>query len=290
MAYLIAVSIIWGFSFIIIKGWLVSLDSGFVAFVRLLLSFLVFAPFIRKAGLRFSECLQLASIGGVQFGIMYVAYIAAYQYLPAHTIVLMTTTTPLFVTIFNGMYERRLNKAFLLAAVMAVAGGMVIRYPDQPLSASLYGVVLIQLSNAAFAFGQITYKRWMFFKSDLRDKNVFGFMYAGAVVVAGLFSLASTDYSQLAVSRIQWIFLLYLGIIASGICFFLWNFGARKVNDGVLAVMNNLKIPVGVVLSLLILREATDYLRLVIGCLLLASALWVNRKIREHESYFTKKE
>ena len=210
---------------------------------------------------------------------MYVTYIAAYQYLPAHTIVLMTTTTPLFITVFNGIYGKKLHKAFLLAALLAVAGGAVIRYPVQSLSLSLYGVVLIQISNAAFAFGQIAYKRWMVSNPALRDKNVFGFMYAGAVVVAGLFTLASTNYNQLAVSPVQWLFLMYLGIVASGVCFFLWNFGARKVNDGVLAVMNNLKIPIGVILSLLILKEVTDYTRLVIGCLLLAAALWVNKKL-----------
>ncbi len=280
MPYLLVVSFIWGFSFIIIKGWLVSLDSSFVSFVRLLLSLLVFAPFLRTAGIRLKDGLQLAFIGGVQFGIMYVAYIAAYQYLPAHTIVLMTTTTPLFITIFNGIYGKKLHKTFLIAALLAVAGGAVIRYPDQSLSISLYGVVLVQLSNAAFAYGQIAYKKWMAANPGLRDKNIFGFMYAGAVVVAGLFALASTDYSQLAVSPVQWLFLMYLGIIASGVCFFLWNFGARKVNDGVLAVMNNLKIPIGVILSLLILREAADYGRLVAGCLLLASALWVNNRLR----------
>lgn len=279
MPYLIAVSFIWGFSFIIIKGWLVSLDSSFVSFVRLLMSLLVFAPLIRTAGIRLKESLQLAFIGSVQFGIMYVAYITAYQYLPAHTIVLMTTTTPLFITVFNGIYGKKLHKVFLLAAVLAVAGGGVIRYPDQSLSLSLYGVVLIQISNAAFAYGQIAYKRWMVSKPALRDKNVFGLMYVGAVVVAGLFTLASTDYNQLAVSPVQWLFLMYLGIIASGVCFFLWNFGARKVNDGVLAVMNNLKIPIGVILSLLILRETTDYTRLLVGCLLLTSALWVNKKL-----------
>jgi carboxylate/amino acid/amine transporter len=280
MPYLILVSFIWGFSFVIIKGSLVSLDSNFVSLVRLLLSLLVFVPFVRLGGIRIGEGMHLALIGAVQFGIMYVAYIAAYQYLPAHTIVLMTTTTPIFVTLFNGIYGRRLHKTFLLAALLAVAGGAVIYYPDQSLSISLYGVILVQLSNAAFAFGQIAYKKWMISKPGMRDKNVFGVMYAGAVVVAGLFSLAATDYSLLAVEPVQWLFLVYLGVVASGICFFFWNFGARKVNDGVLAVMNNLKIPVGVVLSLLILREETDYGRLIAGCLLLASALFVNRRLR----------
>jgi carboxylate/amino acid/amine transporter len=281
MLYLIVVSFLWGFSFVIIKGSLVSLDSNFVSFARLLLSFIVFIPFMRLEGIRIRLAIQLAFIGSVQFGFMYVAYIAAYQYLPAHTIVLMTTTTPLFITLFGAMYERKLQKVFLLAALLAVAGGAVIRYPGQPLSTSIYGIMLVQISNAAFAFGQIAYKRLMHSKPDLRDKNVFGFMYAGAVAVAGLFSFVTTDYSKLTVHSHQWFFLLYLGIVASGVCFFLWNFGARKVNEGALAVMNNMKIPIGVVLSLLILREATDYGRLIMGCLLLASALWANRRIRK---------
>ena len=281
MLYLIVVSFLWGFSFVIIKGSLVSLDSNFVSFARLLLSFIVFLPFMRLSGIRFKTGIQLAFIGGVQFGFMYVAYIAAYQYLPAHMIVLLTTTTPLFITIFGAVAERRIHRAFLLAALLAVAGGAVIQYPDQALSSSLYGIALIQISNAAFAFGQIAYRRLMNSKPDLRDRNVFGLLYAGAVVVAGLFSFIATDYGRLAVQPRQWLFLVYLGIVASGVCFFLWNFGARKVNEGALAVMNNMKIPIGVVLSLLILREATDYVRLIMGCLLLASALWINRRIRK---------
>ena len=281
MLYLIIVSFLWGFSFVIIKGSLVSLDSNFVSFARLLLSFIVFLPFMRLSGIRFKTGIQLAFIGGVQFGFMYVAYIAAYQYLPAHMIVLLTTTTPLFITIFGAVAERRIHRAFLLAALLAVAGGAVIQYPDQALSSSLYGIALIQISNAAFAFGQIAYRRLMNSKPDLRDRNVFGLLYAGAVVVAGLFSFIATDYGRIAVQPRQWLFLVYLGIVASGVCFFLWNFGARKVNEGALAVMNNMKIPIGVVLSLLILREATDYVRLIMGCLLLASALWINRRIRK---------
>ena len=42
--------------------------------------------------------------------------------------------------------------------------------------------------------------------------------------------------------------------------------------------MNNLKIPIGVIASLLILRETTDYRRLLVGCGLFAAALWVNSR------------
>jgi drug/metabolite transporter (DMT)-like permease len=278
MPYLVAVSFVWGFSFILIKGSLVSLDPNFVSFARLLLSFLVFVPFVRPAGIRFRDRLILMLIGGVQFGFMYVAYVASYQYLPAHTIALMTTTTPLFITIFNSAYDRRMHKAFLLAASLAVAGGAVLVYPDRSLTAGVYGMVLVQISNAVFAFGQIAYKKFMAARPGLEDRHVFGFMVAGAVLIAAAFSAVTTDYSRLSVLPHQWLSLLYLGIVASGICFFLWNLGARKVHTGALAVMNNLKIPVGVLASLLILKEDADYNRLIAGCLLFASALWVNSR------------
>jgi drug/metabolite transporter (DMT)-like permease len=278
MAYLIIVSFIWGFSFVIIKSTLVSLDSNFVSFVRMLLSFVFFLPFIRPAGIRLSDKLQLMLIGGVQFGLMYIAYVASYQYIPAHAIALLTTTTPLFVTIFSDLYNKKIHRVFLLSALLAVAGGAVIKLPEQPLSASLYGIVLLQISNAAFAFGQIAYRRLMDSCGIVQDQRIFGFMYGGGILVTGIFSLAATDFHRFSVHPQQWAALLYLGIIASGLCFFLWNLGARKVNEGMLAVMNNLKIPVGVIASLTILGESTDYLRLLIGCGLFAAALWINRK------------
>jgi drug/metabolite transporter (DMT)-like permease len=276
MLYLLIVSILWGFSFVLIKGTLVSLDSNLVSFVRMLLSFAVFIPFVRLTDVRISHKLQLMFIGGVQFGLMYVAYVASYQYLPAHVIVVLTTTTPLFVTIFNDLYARKIHGTFFLAASLAVAGGVVIEFPDQALTANLRGIVLLQLSNAAFAFGQIAYKKFMDSQEILKDKHIFVLTYGGAVIVTGLFATATVDYHSLSVEPLQWLVLIYLGVIASGLCFFLWNLGARRVNEGMLAVMNNLKIPIGVVASLVILKESTDYLRLIMGCCLLAVALWIN--------------
>jgi drug/metabolite transporter (DMT)-like permease len=279
MLYLLIVSIVWGFSFVLIKGTLVSLDSNFVSFARLLLSFVVFMPLIRPAETPLSDRVRLMMIGGVQFGLMYVAYVAAYQYLPAHVIALMTTTTPLFVTAFGDIYARKFNKGFFTAALLAVTGGAIIELPDQSLFANLYGIALIQISNAAFAFGQIAYKRLADSRRILQDRSVFGFTYAGAAIVAGSFSLFTTDFHNLSVHIHQWMVLLYLGFIASGLCFFLWNLGARRVNEGTLAVMNNLKIPIGVVTGLVILKEHADYARLLVGCALITAALYVNKRM-----------
>jgi drug/metabolite transporter (DMT)-like permease len=243
VTYLLLVSFVWAFSFPLIKGYLTGLDPNFVSFARMLLSLLVFLPFLRLRGIEKPMALKLAFTGAVQFGLMYIAYIKSFQFLPAHTIVLLTTTTPLFVTLFNDLHSRKFNVLFFIAASMAFLGGAVIKYPDQPLRASLMGIVLVQISNIAFAFGQLYYKQLSAKSSSWNDRSVFGFLYLGAVLLTALFSVFTTRVSQIQVSAPQVLVLVYLGIIASGICFFLWNKGARFVNEGMLAIINNLKIP-----------------------------------------------
>lgn len=72
--------------------------------------------------------------------------------------------------------------------------------------------------------------------------------------------------------------LAYLGVVASGLCFFLWNRGAQLVAAGQLAVMNNLKIPLGVAVSLFVFREPANFWTLLVGALLIGVALLPVRK------------
>ncbi len=284
MPYLVIVSLIWGFSFVIIKGSLTSLDSNFVSFARLLLSLIIFIPFLRPHRIGLRDKLQLMSIGGVQFGLMYLAYIASFQYLPAHVVALLTTTTPIFVSIFTGLYARKVREITLFVALLAFAGSALLQFPDQPLMANVRGIVLVQFSNAAFAFGQIAYRKWMSSKPGLQDKNIFGFLYAGSVVVTGVFLLFSTKFDRISVQTHQWLALIYLGVIASGIGFFLWNLGSRKVNEGLLAIMNNMKIPAAVLASLVILGERAAWPRLLAGCVMIAAALYLNEHFSNRQS------
>ncbi len=284
MGYLVFVSLLWSFSFPLIKGVLSGVDAAWISLIRLGLSLLVFIPFVRLRATGVGDAVALAAVGGVQFGVMYVLYIGSYAYLPAHMVVLLTTTTPLFVTLVNDGFERRLHGGFLVCALLAVAGGIVIRYPEQPLGANLRGVLLLQGSNLAFAFGQVMYKRIAARRSSWRDTDVFGYLYLGAAAVAGIWvlvrTLGGTQPPNLTLA--QFGVLVYLGIVASGVGFFLWNAGGRRVNEGVLAIMNNVKIPLGVVASLLLLREQTDYVRLLAGAALIGAALFVNRRVSEH--------
>ncbi|MSU70798.1 MAG: EamA family transporter [Opitutus sp.] len=276
MPFLIVVSLLWAFSFGLTKGKLAGLDATFISTVRLGLALAVFLPFLRTRGLTVRTACILAAIGAVQFGLMYLAFNESYRYLQAYEVVLFTITTPVFVTLFADALDQRLHRTALAAALLAVLGAavMVVKSPD--VRVTLTGLGLVQLSNGAFAVGQVLYRRLRARQPDLRDREVFGLLYAGAFAIALGAMLLRSGGMTLTRDPVQLGTLVYLGVIASGLGFFLWNVGATRVNAGTLAVMNNAKVPLGVACSLLFFGErASNPWLLLVSFALMAGAVWL---------------
>jgi len=276
MLYLVITSLVWAFSFGLIKGSLTGLPPSAVALIRLAVALAVFAPLLRLRALRVSDAWKLLLTGAVQYGLMYVAYIHAFAYLKAYEVALFTVFTPIYVTVINDLFERRINPAALAAVALAVAGGVVIEFRQLSSPELLRGFLLMQGANLCFAFGQIFYRRTMAnLPGKQTDLQVFGLLYLGAALTAAL-AAAGTPLAALDINIKQAGILLYLGMMASGLGFFLWNIGARRVSSGTLAVFNNLKIPLGILVSVLFFGETADWPRLLGGGGLMIFALGVN--------------
>lgn len=269
MHYLALASLLWAFSFGLIGRYLVGLDSQSVAFVRLLISLAIFAPFLRLRGVRWHQAVRLMLIGAVQYGLMYAVYIRAYQSLAGHEVALFTIMTPLFVTLLDGWRRGRFRVGYFVAAVLGIVGVAVLFSVKRIGEGMLPGIVLIQISNLCFASGQVEYKLMMEREPKLAGGNGmrhFGLLYLGAVLVTGLFA-ATSGLAVFRPSPVQWWVLLYLGAVPSAVAFFFWNLGARKVNPGVLGVFNNMKIPLGVLVALFVFGEQPNGWRLTVSIL-----------------------
>ena len=281
MRYLILVSIIWAFSFGLIKTYLTGLDPFVVSGLRLAVALLVFIPFFRFKHLSADLFWKLFLIGAVQFGLMYGAYIYTYQFMEAHKIALFTVTTPLLVTLVDDLLEKRFQKHYFLCAALAVVGALVIYYKTIDLSDTLVGICLLQLSNLCFAVGQVFYRRIILQKPHLKSRDHFGVLYLGGLIATAILVLLGTDLSSVSISMKQFQVILFLGALASGLGFFLWNYGATKTNAGSLAVMNNLKIPLAVTVSLLFFESVSGeaLVRLLIGGAIILGAVYLNERI-----------
>lgn len=276
MIWLLTVSLIWAFSFGIIKDNLAGLNPSLVAFLRLFLSFLVFLPFLKVRRIPPDAKLKLAVTGAIQYGIMYVSYISAYKYLLSYEVALLTIFTPLYVTAFGDFFRKKFSLKFFITASISVIGAGIVLYKELSPENLLLGFLLMQVSNLSFAFGQIYYKKIMSGLKDLKDAEVFSFLYLGGFVTALLFVLPGFEKSYLQLNTNQILSIVYLGIVASGIGFFLWNYGARKVNDGTLGIFNNIKIPLAIAVSLLFFGEQANLLRLTLGLIVITAAIILN--------------
>jgi len=274
MLYLIFVSLVWAFSPGLIKDRLTGLDSSFVTSVRLGLALLMFLPFVRVRWLSFRTSSLLLLLGAVQFGAMYLAYNESFKHLASHEVALFTLTTPIFVTLISDALDRKFHRRSLAAALLAVAGTAVVVFQGKDLKPTLFGLALVQLSNLAFAVGQVGYKKFREKNGAVQDREVFAVLYAGGALLAMAVMLAREGIPS-NVSAPQVMTLVYLGIIASGLGFFFWNVGATRVSAGELAVMNNAKIPLMVAVSLLLFGEHADITRLGISLVLLILAVWL---------------
>ena len=283
MSYLIIVSVIWAFSFGLIKTYLIGnlegIDPTFVAWARLTIALPVFLPFLRLKRLDRRLAGRLIMIGAVQYGLMYITYLQAYRYLDAYQVALFTIFTPIYVTLIHDLRKQRFRPIHLAAAALAVAGAAVIRYRGIALSGALTGFIFMQISNLCFAFGQVEYKRLRPAFSDRSDRSVYALLYLGAAAITALATTLTGGWSSFRFLNPEAAgTLLYLGVLASGLCFFWWNKGAVRTNAGSLAVFNNLKIPLAVAVSLLIFGERADLPSLFLGGGIMLAAIWLSRK------------
>ena len=279
MYFLLLASLIWSVSFGLFGNVLAGLPPAGLAMIRLAVAAVIFLPFVRLPSLRVSAA--LLGIGALQFGAMSLAYIYSFRYLKSYEVALFTVMTPVYVAVVSDCFQRRFRGINLCAALVAVVGAGVILWQGGTPGVSLTGFLLVECANICFALGQILYRE-VFARSvrPLTDRQSFFWLYLGGFAALLPLGLGEVGFVA-AMTPEQWLALAYLAVIVSGLSYFLWNSGARKVSAGTLAVMNNLKIPLGVLASLLIFREHINLAGFAAGMVLMAVALWLPRLQKE---------
>ena len=275
MPYLIGITCLWAFSFSLIGVYLAGqVDSYFAVLTRVVLAALVFLPMLRR--IPFALAAKLMALGAIQLGLMYVFYYRSFLLLSVPEVLIFTILTPVYVTLIHDLMQGRFSYRYLVSAILAVIGAAIIRYNGIG-SQVLVGFFVVQGANICFAMGQVGYKIVMERNPlDVPQRAVFGYFYLGALGVATLAWFLFGNADKLPTTGLQWGILVYLGVIASGLGYFLWNKGATLVDAGTLAIMNNALVPAGLIVNLLIWNRDANLLRLSVGGAVLLLSLFVH--------------
>ncbi|PWK53802.1 DMT family transporter [Pleionea mediterranea] len=265
MHWLILVTFLWAFSFSLIGVYLSGEVDGYIAvFSRMILATVVFIPFLKPRSLQSKNALKLMAIGAIQIGLMYLFLYHSFLYLSVAEVLLFTIFTPIYVTLIDDLvFHRRFTLHWLLAAILSVIGAAIIRYHSVS-EHFLIGFLLIQSANLCFAFGQVAYKR-LAIGDFQQQRQHFIFFFIGASILTLIAALLFADVNKLPDTATEIGVLLWLGLIASGAGYFLWNYGTKQVNTGQLATMNNALIPAGLLVNLFIWGSDINIMALLAG-------------------------
>ena len=280
MRLLSLVTLIWAFSFSLIGVYLAGkLDSYFAVLVRVALASLVFVP-LTDFGLAWRYQWRIMAIGAIQIGLMYLFFYRSFLYLSVPEVLLFTIFTPLYVTLLYDLLDRRFNPLYLLTAALAVAGAWVIK-SAQINPGFVTGFLLVQGANLAFALGQVLYKKLLEDPNlrQVKQSRIFGYFHFGALAVSLVLFVLFGDTTRITPTPTQWAVLLWLGLVASGLGYYLWNRGATQVDSGILAIMNNAVIPLGLIVNLLIWGRSIDLTAFLLGGGLILGALVLHHRI-----------
>lgn len=280
MPLLLLVTAVWAFSFSLIGVYLSGqVDAWFSVWIRIALATLVFLPFLKLKNISWQLATKLMLIGAIQLGVMYGFYYQSFLYLSVPAVLLFTVLTPMYVTLFNDLMDKHLNWQFFITAFLATLGAVAIRYHHID-GNFVRGLLMVQGANISFALGQVAYKRLVEKQVEhIQQKTIFGWFFIGALIVASIGYLLWGHADKLPQTSQQWGILIYLGLIASGWGYFAFNKGATQVNVGALAIINNLLIPAGILVNLVIWNHDADILRLSIGGGIIIIALLINQKL-----------
>lgn len=278
MQLLIWVTLIWSFSFSLIGEFLAGKVDPYLAVgSRMVLALLLFLPWLIRYKTPPKQALALAGIGAVQLGLMYLFFYHSFLYLTVAEVLLFTILTPVYVVLFDRILQRKtISWHWLGPATLAVLGALVIRF-TAPTTDFWIGLILVQAANLCFAFGQVAYRQ-LNLGNSMQQQQSFGWFFVGASLVAALGAWLFADWQKMPQQGSDWAILVWLGLVASGLGYWLWNAGARQVNAHQLAVMNNLLIPAGLLVNFVLWQHQVNWLTFSLGSLLILLSLgWSKR-------------
>ncbi|BBF42546.1 permease of the drug/metabolite transporter superfamily [Lachnospiraceae bacterium KM106-2] len=274
--------IIWGITYISTKVLLADFRPIEILLIRTVIGYLIlqvmYLPRLPFADKKQEFYYALAGLCGVN--LYYLCENIALTYTYASNVGIIVSVSPFFAAIFANVafHEKHLTKNFLIGFVAAIIGIALISFNG---SATLHlnpkGDFLAFLAAILFAiYSTVVRKIGEFGHNTIQTtRRIFGY---GLIFMLPIALGMGFQWKMDAMMKLNNLWnLLFLGILASAICFASWNKAVEVLGSVKTSIYIYLVPVITIVTSVLILHEQITTMA-VIGTLLTLTGLFISNK------------
>jgi drug/metabolite transporter (DMT)-like permease len=254
------VTFLWSTSWVLIKFGLEDIPAITFAGLRYTLAFLVLVPFtLRPAHLSTLKdlsartWLQLIILGLLFYAVTQGAQFLGLFYLPALTVSLMLSATPVIVALLGIRFlaETPTQKQWAGTALYIV-GVLVYFFPIAAPAGQLLGLIIVIIGVSANAVSSIIGRNVNRMLTIPATVVTVVSMGIGAITLL-TFGIAVQGLPQLSLTN--WATILLLAVVNSAIAFTLWNYSLRTLSAVESSIINNTMLIQIAILAWLFLGE-----------------------------------
>ena len=284
MLLLLLTMTVWGSTFMVTKELIAVWPPFTLAFVRVSVGTLVLLPFA-WARHRRGDHLPWGSVwsmGLIGVALYYVFFNTAMVYVSAAQGALVQASIPAMTALVAVLWLRERASALRWLGIAMSVGGVLIVFSGSGSDggqSSLFGSLLMFAAVVCWGVYTALAKRVSGFDSLVVTTAVTG---AGALLLLPLAgyevvvaNLAGDGLPPLA--PIEWVELLYLGGIASGMAYLLYNASLRHLDASEVGVYTNLIPIVGVLTGVIVLGDPLST-RAIIGGVVVMLGVWITSR------------
>ena len=287
-AALFATALLWGTSFVILKHTLDSVGTLWILAIRFTLAALFLGFF---AGKRLFRLPRLQLRGAVLMGVsLAAAYIlqtfGLFYTTPGKNAFLTAVYCVLVPFLAWGFYRRRPGLQHVLAALLCLAGIGLVSLSGLDTGFNR-GDVLTLLCGVFYALQIVIVEQYGGPDSDALSMSVVQFTVAALICWAGALPLGPVPVN---VPAGAWLSIAYMGVVCTGLCFFLEAWGMKVTPSSTASVILTLESVFGTLTSILFCQEQVTgrllcgFALIFVSVLLAETGLGLRRKKRSQSS------
>lgn len=257
MGALASAAALWGLMYVISRVALETIPALPLVVIRVVISLACLAPFaVRERFWRVTprQLGWLALIGLTGYTCSLSLQFIGTELTSASLGSLITSASPAFIILFAALGGEQPSLRATLALGLALAGVALIVGVDVPAGLSLPGV--LALLGAAISWALYTVLGRRLARNLPLLTMLFWGLLLGGLAVVPLAAPQWPSFDQMRhYSLTLWLEILYLGVIAMALAFFLWNYGFAHLPSDTGAVFGLFQPLVGVALGVTLLGE-----------------------------------